>query len=78
MDLRKKSKRASYKEQLIAKALTEKDEDKQTQFIRKMSRKLSTSKLKRGYRNLKNSTKHADIVARTVMKEELERRGERV
>lgn len=68
----------SLKEEAIKKQLQEQDEDKQIKFIRKMSKRLSTPKLKKGYRRLKHSKKNADIKARMVMKEELNSRGIKV
>ena len=51
------------------------DEKKQVKQIEDMATKIRTHKLKRGYRKIKHSKLRKDIIARTVIKEELQRRG---
>lgn len=51
------------------------DEKRQIKQIKEMATKIRTYKLKRGYRQIKHSKLRKDIIARTVIKEELEKRG---
>lgn len=68
----------SIKEKLVKKALSSTNEQEQIMLIRTMSKKLSTTKLKQAYRKLKHSKKHADIMARDAIANELHNRGIRI